>query len=69
MVPPAWEHSRATPQCAILKSKLAAGRVGRSGRTRLHRWLHDRPNLTGLRPLRYTLTSDGLLVVGSEWEF
>ncbi len=71
MVPPAWENdSRLTPELRRYLEAQAREQEPWDGPAALvfsdGRLVGAKLDRNGLRPLRYTLTSDGLLVVGSE---
>jgi len=71
MVPPAWESdSQISPQLRAHLARLARAQEPWDGPAALvfsdGRMVGAKLDRNGLRPLRYTLTSDGLLVAGSE---
>ena len=72
LIPPAWSHRMAIDAGAprpVQLLQLRHGAVGRPGRDRsppTARWVVAGLDRNGLRPMRYSRTSDGLLVVGSE---
>jgi glutamate synthase domain-containing protein 2/glutamate synthase domain-containing protein 1/glutamate synthase domain-containing protein 3 len=71
MVPPAWEHDPQTgPKLRRFLQRAASEQEPWDGPAALvfsdGRMVGAKLDRNGLRPMRYTLTSDGLLVVGSE---
>ncbi len=71
MVPPAWESdNQITPQLRAYLATLARAQEPWDGPAALvfsdGRMVGAKLDRNGLRPLRYTLTSDGLLIAGSE---
>src|SRR3984957_7282746 len=71
MVPPAWESDPQTgPKLRRFLQKATRGQEPWDGPAALvfsdGRMVGAKLDRNGLRPMRYTLTSDGLLVVGSE---
>src|ERR1700681_587817 len=71
MVPPAWERSpEAAPELVNFLEEQARHQEAWDGPAALvftdGCTIGAKLDRNGLRPLRYTLTSDGLLVVGSE---
>ncbi|MFZ0297414.1 MAG: glutamate synthase large subunit [Candidatus Sulfotelmatobacter sp.] len=71
LVPPAWEHDeRLDPGLRLFLANSAREQESWDGPAALlftdGKVVGAKLDRNGLRPLRYTLTSDGLLVVGSE---
>jgi len=71
LVPPAWEHDEhLDPQLRQFLANSASEQEPWDGPAALiftdGHFIGAKLDRNGLRPLRYTLTSDGLLVVGSE---
>ena len=71
MIPEAWENhtlmDRQPPRFLRI-SRRDDGAVGRPGGDCIHRWPPDRRTLdrNGLRPARYIVTDDDLVIMGSE---
>jgi glutamate synthase (ferredoxin) len=71
LVPPAWEHDQQLdPGLQEFLASSAAGQEPWDGPAALiftdGHFIGAKLDRNGLRPLRYTMTSDGLLIVGSE---
>ena len=71
MMPDAWEKNEAMPDAhreSLRLLQCGDGAVGRTGGVCGFggRWAVAGMDRNGLRPLRYTITGEGLLIVGSE---